>query len=1687
MGSIRAKRALRIGVDVGGTNTDAVLLDLDAVHQPNRGVLAWHKTPTTSPNVTDGIETAVGNVLKQAKDRVSEISCLIVGTTHFLNAVIERDVHRLSKVAVIRLSRSYTRDIPPFSDFPPVLADLLHGYHGYVDGGLHIDGAQEAPINEEQVLKECEAIERLGINAVVISGIFSPIDQHFHQESRVRDIIQKRLSNVDVVCSSEVSNIGLLERENASILNASILKFARRTIRGFRAAMRRLKLDCTLFISQNDGTVLDSVSAAKLPIKTFSSGPTNSMRGAAYLGLGQLGLQGEERTSTIVIDVGGTTTDCGVLLPSGFPRAASAYVSVAGVTMNFPMPHLESIGLGGGSIIRERGTDVSIGPDSVGYQLTTKSRVFGGDTCTATDVAVAGGLAVGDPKLVGDIQPEMIQRVRARTKKMLERVIDRLKLTPAPLPVLLVGGGSVICPLELEGVSQVVVPNFHSVANAVGAAISRVCGSVDAIYSITDMSLSEVIEDAKAQAVAKAVKGGADSSTVTVVEIDTLPIPYVSGQIRVLVKAVGDLSLDYVADSKTLPEAEDDASETLADQVKDISLSSKEEIARGKFDFDAYRPLVRRNTDTGVDEWIVSETDLEWLSVGCYILGCAGGGSPKAEFLKLRDQVRAGGKVRIIDSSSLREDALVYWGGMMGSPAVSIERLNSSECITAVADLMEYLGHKSFDAVMGLEIGGANGLEPLLIGSSQAFNRPVIDADWMGRAYPTYWQTTIAVHESGQLTPCAIASGDGKTIIMTKSPDDEIVDRALRASCSEMGSRVGMAAKPTTTDRVRSYGVINTLSLSWRIGRTVARAQQESTIHTVAEQIIDEVGGPTTAKILFRGKIVAVERRVFKGHSYGEITIAQTDEDEEEQSYERAAVAEGGVVKIPFKNENIYAKHIADDGTETYLATVPDLISVLDTQSGCALGVPEFRYGLLVTTPSIPASLSSVTFNETPSVQRPEPIYYTPRRKQACSRCHTKRIKCLGGVPCRNCTLSDSPCIFPPPRKSRNSASQQGPVSPSNSLKDDHPTSTTAANGASLSVTAKTGSYRRSEKDFSSRRLDQARRVSRQTYRASPSCRTFVEQFIAWVAVQKLQLNPFDEASFNPSWASLGHLDSGLMNPGLEISIDTEVSHPSAQSEASRPVKIRMPPYNHSIHLLQCVEFAIGHDQHYFRRQHIRARVTQMYQNPDSSRSKDRGWLCFWLAILAVGELYNSNGYTPADDGLGLSRSSTSPDKEPPGAEYYHQSVSFLQQVAENPDVLYIETLCLLAVYAFSMNKINTAYMYNGLGLRAALSLGLHRSSLDFLSEGSDLRIAESEHQRRVFWTVYYQDLLTSSTTGRPWGILDDEITTEYADSTRISGDSMMEFFDSEESNAHLELMRLRGQAYSSLYGYAGTAINPYSHISLFDFDLGNSLSQQHLDKMDEFHQGLIAWQQELPGKLKLARSFEGSGLNPSRVTANLHLIYHQTILVLLRPVLVNIHNDSFEVRSKEYSETIDANPGLKSMLRAFYIAILDSARETAGILEWLQYQGALFINSYFDASYAFTAAIALYLARTLRSFTYPNQDALLFTDEDLSALNTIVGILRQQSLAGNVPAKHFDRQLRLLENNLQALQTALDNRSMLLTSEHFIITFRVPPQHPALLSGTAASELMSRTTHNNLKGYIGHLSLFDLTHRILR
>lgn len=271
--------------------------------------------------------------------------------------------------------------------------------------------------------------------------------------------------------------------------------------------------------------------------------------------------------------------------------------------------------------------------------------------------------------------------------------------------------------------------------------------------------------------------------------------------------------------------------------------------------------------------------------------------------------------------------------------------------------------------------------------------------------------------------------------------------------------------------------------------------------------------------------------------------------------------------------------------------------------------------------------------------------------------------------------------------------------------------------------------YRRNEKDFASSRSSTDPRRARPNYRGDPSCPGFVQLFTTWVVSLRDELTRNNEAWFDPSWSALGHDDQHVLEPSLEISIDTVIQEPIVPRQgATKPVTIRLPPYNHSVHLIQVLENTIGHEQHYFRRKDLRTKVWQMHQNPASAQSKDQGWLCHWLAILALGELYNNGAVATTEDA-------------PPGIDYYNQCVSLLPQVADTPDIQYIATLCLLCLFAFCMNRPNTAYMYVGVSLRAALALSLHRDPNELHSDSITLSETEIEHQKRLFWTVYFQDL----------------------------------------------------------------------------------------------------------------------------------------------------------------------------------------------------------------------------------------------------------------------------------------------------------------------------------------------------------
>lgn len=521
----------RIGIDVGGTHTDAVLLDKDY------RVLAKTKTSTTQ-DVSSGIYAAMREVIAESGVPREQITYAMLGTTHCTNAIVERK--HLNQIAVIRIGAPATLAIKPLIGVPDDLRAHL-GKHVYiVSGGHEFDGREITKLDEADLYRIANEIKDK-VDSVAVASVFSPVSKE--HELRAAEILREVLGEeVPISLSYEIGSVGLLERENATILNAAIVNVAKTTATGFINALKAEKVDARVFFGQNDGTLMSIEYAMKYPILTIGCGPTNSIRGASYLS----GL-----ANALVVDVGGTTTDIGVLVNS-FPRESSLAVEIGGARTNFRMPDLISIGLGGGTIVRiQDDGSFTVGPDSVGYQLPQKGLAFGGNTLTTTDVLIALKKSdLGDAEKVAHIDQDILLKVYNRIVEMAEEAIDKMKTSAEPVPVILVGGGSILFPDELKGASQIIRPENFGVANAIGAAISQISGQIDRVFSLDEMGRDQTLALAKSIAVEEAIAAGAEPATVEIVEFEDIPLSYLGNATRIRVKAAGTLASEDTASAR---------------------------------------------------------------------------------------------------------------------------------------------------------------------------------------------------------------------------------------------------------------------------------------------------------------------------------------------------------------------------------------------------------------------------------------------------------------------------------------------------------------------------------------------------------------------------------------------------------------------------------------------------------------------------------------------------------------------------------------------------------------------------------------------------------------------------------------------------------------------------------------------------------------------------------------------------------------------------------------------------------------------------------------------------------------------------------------------------------------------------------------------------------------------------------
>ncbi len=518
---------LRIGIDVGGTNTDAVVIDTSGV------VINAIKVVTT-PEPIDGIRESLEKVL-QPVDK-SHVTKAMLGTTQLANAIIRRK--GLDKVAVLRLAAPSSVGVRSGAAWPADIRDIVIGAAAIVEGGNEYNGAEIAALDEPAIRQLGKDALAAGCKAIAVSGAFSPASTE--HELRTLEILSDEVgSDIAVSLSHQVGSLGLLERENATILNASLLSVAAGVVDGFEAALSDHDLAISAYLTQNDGTLMTAAEAGKFPVLTLGSGPTNSMRGACALA----GVN-----DAVVIDVGGTSADAGILV-DGFPRESTAAVEVGGVRTNFRMPDLISMGLGGGTIVldsrADTGDGLAIGPDSVGYAVVTEALCTGGSTLTLSDISLAGGRLqeFGDPKLVAQIDSSLVADALGWVDEQVTIMSERMKSSRAALPLLAVGGGAHLIPDGVPGVSEVLRPENHSVANAYGAGIAEASGAVDRVYSYDETGREASLDDARELASNAAVRAGADPDQVRITTVTEVPMTYVpGGGCRVMVKAAGPLA-----------------------------------------------------------------------------------------------------------------------------------------------------------------------------------------------------------------------------------------------------------------------------------------------------------------------------------------------------------------------------------------------------------------------------------------------------------------------------------------------------------------------------------------------------------------------------------------------------------------------------------------------------------------------------------------------------------------------------------------------------------------------------------------------------------------------------------------------------------------------------------------------------------------------------------------------------------------------------------------------------------------------------------------------------------------------------------------------------------------------------------------------------------------------------------------
>jgi DUF917 family protein len=320
----------------------------------------------------------------------------------------------------------------------------------------------------------------------------------------------------------------------------------------------------------------------------------------------------------------------------------------------------------------------------------------------------------------------------------------------------------------------------------------------------------------------------------------------------------------------------------------------------------------------------IDRSNLRQMAVGCSVLGAGGGGDTAIGLLAAQQAVDDIGPVALIDLDDLPDDALVMPCGGIGAPLIWIENIDAGDEISRVIPVVERLHGARVAALMSAEIGGSNGMSPVVWCAHAGL--PLLDADGMGRAFPEVPQVTMEV--AGISPNPAVMTDERGNIIVFEGVDGHWMERMERAAAVEFGGQAYSSEYQMTVAQAKTATARGTVSLAIRIGAAVIDAERDP-----IESLVDTVH----AVALIEGKVVDVERRVTGGFVRGSATI------------EGVGAGSHRVLRLEIQNENLVA---LEDGEVR--AIVPDIITVCDTETGIPIHTERLRYGQRVTVIAFP-------------------------------------------------------------------------------------------------------------------------------------------------------------------------------------------------------------------------------------------------------------------------------------------------------------------------------------------------------------------------------------------------------------------------------------------------------------------------------------------------------------------------------------------------------------------------------------------------------------------------------------------------------------------------------------------------------------------------------------------------------------